>query len=137
MSNQKNLDGYGNSFKHMSIENNNMVTIYCIEDINDLKYIGSTKNKLNVRLSEHRTHRTCSSKKLNLNNSIIYSLENCDECDRNEREKYWINKIDCVNELKYNGRDKLKSKERRKKHYKEKVIKKCIDDIIKQIELLK
>jgi len=29
--------------------------IYCIEDINDLKYVGSTKEILSTRLSKHRT----------------------------------------------------------------------------------
>ena len=83
-----------------------MVSIYAIEDINDLIYIGSTKHKLNTRLTEHRYskrhNRQCSSSKLNLDYCIIYSLEECDEKDRKEREKYWINKIDCVNEHKGN-----------------------------------
>ena len=88
-----------------------MVNIYCIEDINDSKYVGSTKNKLNDRLTEHRKNKrnkkNGSSKKLNLENCIIYQIESCDEKDRFEREKYWINQIDCVNEKKLNGRDMI------------------------------
>ena len=50
--------------------------IYCIEDINDLKYVGKTKRKLSKRLSGHKDLNTrCSSKKLNLYNSIIYPLK--------------------------------------------------------------
>ena len=87
----------------------NMVTIYCIEDINDLKYVGSTKQYLSTRLAGHRidagrTNRNnkCSSSKLNLYNCIIYELERCPENERHDKEKYWINKIDCVNKHKLN-----------------------------------
>jgi hypothetical protein len=83
-----------------------MVTIYCIEDINDLKYVGSTKKKLCDRFGGHRSDKKrnnyCSSSKLNLDYCIIYSLETCNESERSEREKYWINKIDCVNDVKIN-----------------------------------
>ena len=83
-----------------------MVTIYCIEDINDLKYVGSTKLKLNKRLIKHRCDKNknhyYSSSKLDLDNCKIYSLEICNESNRKERERYWINKIDCVNQLKLN-----------------------------------
>jgi len=107
-----------------------MTTIYCIEDINDLKYVGSTINKLNMRLSQHRRdkkmNKGCSSSKLNLENCIIYELETCDESDRFEREKYWIHKIDCVNDMRYdfdrnewkrnwrkNNSEKVKERERK------------------------
>ena len=87
-----------------------MVTIYCIEDCNSLKYVGSTKKKLYVRLSNHKTDKKrksyCSSCKLNLDNCKIYSLETCNESDKKERERYWINKIDCVNDHKLNVRNK-------------------------------
>jgi len=94
-----------------------MVLIYCIEDINDLKYIGSTSTTLGKRLSVHKyekksgTRGKCSSAKLNLYNCIIYVLEECPEEDRKTREKYWINKLDCVNTLKLNGRDLVSQKE--------------------------
>ena len=98
--------------------------IYCIEDINDLKYVGSTPRNLNTRLTEHRYKKrnnlSCSSGKLNLYNCIIYILEECETEERMEREKYWINKIECVNTLKLNGRmvwEKSKRNEYQKKWY--------------------
>ncbi len=100
-----------------------MVVIYCIEDINDLKYVGSTKQNIERRLSEHRTHQrrnnNCSSSKLNLYNCIIYQLEECEELERKERERYWINKIDCVNTRKLNGRDMIKRTEYEKQYKKQ------------------
>ena len=100
-----------------------MVSIYCIEDINDLKYVGSTKQHLSSRLSGHRYDAVrdrpnrCSSKKLNLYNCIIYELERCPENERLERERYWINKIDCVNYHKLNGPDIVKKREYMRKYY--------------------
>ena len=79
--------------------------IYCIEDCNGIKYIGSTIQELNTRLIEHRSTKKkhkCSSKKLDLDNCEIKLIETCDISHRFEREKYWINHIDCVNILRYN-----------------------------------
>ena len=97
-----------------------MIKIYCIEDINDLKYVGSTSQKLHKRFTGHKQNKInkygkCSSMELNLYHSIIYVLEECEESERKEREKYWINKIDCVNRYKLNGEDKGRSKIRIKK----------------------
>jgi len=89
-----------------------MVKIYCIEDINDLKYVGATKQKLSDRFSHHKSKRQCSSNKLNLYNSIIYLLEECEESESKERERYWINKLDTVNYLKLNGEDKERKNKR-------------------------
>ena len=83
-----------------------MIKIYCIEDINDLKYVGSTCQKLSARFSHHKSKKNCSSTKMNLYNSIIYLLEECDEENRKERERYWINKLDTVNIKKLNAPDK-------------------------------
>ena len=94
-----------------------MIRIYCIEDINDMKYIGSTSQTLNKRLSGHRNDKTrglhCSSSKLDLEHSVIYEIERCHEDERMERERYWINKIDCVNERKLT----YYRKEHRKEYY--------------------
>ncbi len=74
-----------------------MIKIYCIEDINDIKYIGSTKQELYRRFADHKKRNECSSRELNLYNAIIYTLEECSEEDRIEREQYYIDTIDCVN----------------------------------------
>jgi len=83
-----------------------MAVIYAIEDINDKIYIGSTKQKLNRRLVGHRRDKRnnvyVSSSKLNLDYCIIYELEKCEEKDRKEREEYWINKLESVNDYKLN-----------------------------------
>ena len=95
--------------------------IYCIEDTSGLKYVGSTKKKyLCNRMSEHRAHkktgRGCSSEKLDLKNAKIYLLEECDDNLRKERERYWINEIDCVNILKLDLYDENYFKNYHQKH---------------------
>jgi hypothetical protein len=91
--------------------------IYLIEDINDLKYVGKTKQTLSKRFAQHLADKysngrpASSSKNLHLEHSIIYKLEECEKEFSKGREKYWINKIDCVNEKKLNGRNKEKQKE--------------------------
>lgn len=95
-----------------------MYKIYCIEDINGLKYVGITKQKLHVRLTRHRySKKTCrnqSSSKLDLDNCEVILLE---ETNDKKREKYWINKIDCVNYITYTRRDKDIRKEYKKQMY--------------------
>ena len=80
-----------------------MYKIYCIEDINDLKYVGKTKQKLSDRLTDHisdkRNNVFVSSSKLNLYNCIIYTLEECEKDLVKEKEQYWIDNIDCVNKI--------------------------------------
>ena len=114
-----------------------------IEDINDMKYVGSTTTPLNERLSRHKYHKKtgtyCSSSKVNLYNCMIIELERCNLEQRKERERHWINEIDCVNQIKYNGRDKEKKKEYDKEwheiNYIDRVVKKCMDDMINQLLL--
>ena len=80
-----------------------MATIYCIEDINGLKYVGSTIQKLKRRFKNHKQQSNrCMSRLLDIYNSKIYELEICELSEKKEREKYWINKIDCVNKKKLN-----------------------------------
>ena len=85
------------------------VKIYCIEDCNGLKYVGSTKQKLNKRLYQHRSQDECKSKDLELYNCKIYTLEETDEENRKIREQYWMDTIECVN--KYNTICKQSKKE--------------------------
>jgi hypothetical protein len=74
------------------------VKIYCIEDCDGLKYVGSTKRKLEHRLGQHRSNGyRCMSRKLDLDNCKIYTLEVTDEEHRKVREQYWIDNTDCVN----------------------------------------
>ena len=98
--------------------------IYCIEDINGLKYIGSTNRNINIRLIEHKYDKRknikkVSSKLLDLNNCNISLLEECEISNKKEREKYWINRIDCVNkyDLTFDVKqhDRLRSKTRKRK----------------------
>jgi len=79
-----------------------MVLIYLIEDINGLKYVGSTCKTLKQRLENHRTskkRKKFSSHKLDLDNCEISVIEECSEDIRKERENYHIQNTDCVNIL--------------------------------------
>jgi len=93
--------------------------IYCIEDINDLKYVGSTKRELPYRLSKHKTdkrlNRNTTSNKLHLEHSIIYELETCDDDISWERETYWMNKLNSVN--KRRGKTNQEKKDYLKSYY--------------------
>jgi len=107
-----------------------MVNIYCITDCNGLKYVGSTRQNIRHRLSNHTYHkkkniRYCSSHKLDLDNCEIEVLETCNPEIRYEREKHYINTIDCVNEIKftfdyksYHKKWELDNKEKRKEQKK-------------------
>ena len=103
-----------------------MVVIYCIEDINDIKYIGSTTQKLGARLTGHKQdvkRGNCSSRELNLYNCIIYELETCSQEQRKERESYHINNTECVNINKLNYTRQECQREYQRKN-KEKISKK-------------
>ena len=106
-----------------------MIKIYCIEDINDLKYVGSTKNTLEKRLCQHKDIRfdgkVCSSKKLNLYNCIIYLLEECEQDLRKEREAYWIDKLKSVNTLRLNFNEREYNNSYRREWRKRKKISIC------------
>jgi len=135
-----------------------------IEDCDGLKYVGSTTRPLNERLSGHKSHKktgkNISSSKLNLDNCIITQLEQCNLEHKKERERFWINGLDCVNQLKLNfdkeynkeyhkewyEKNKEKKKEYREKNkekqkhyhknkYIDRVVKECMDDMINQLLL--
>jgi len=80
-------------------------SIYLLEDINDLQYIGSTAQRnLYERLSTHKrdkkVQKGCSSAQLNLNYASMTLLEKCPNNaeDRKEKERYWIKQYPkCVN----------------------------------------
>ena len=97
-----------------------MYKIYCIEDINGLKYIGITKQILNQRFHNHKADRNrkshSNSIKLDLDNSKIYIIEDdVKEENKEEREQYWIDKTNCVN-TRNAVRDINKRKEWMQKH---------------------
>jgi hypothetical protein len=94
-----------------------MTKIYCIEDINDLKYVGSTTRTIERRLIEHRQDKrnkpdkNISSYKLNLEYCIVYLLEECPKENKDEREQHWIDKLDCVNKNKVSGHNIFRRRE--------------------------
>jgi predicted GIY-YIG superfamily endonuclease len=85
------------------------IRIYCIEDINGLKYVGSTKETLRKRHIRHKSKKRSTTDKcrttsryLDLDNSNISLLEECDENNRREREQFHILNTNCVNLVKSN-----------------------------------
>lgn len=81
--------------------------IYEIIDDKGRRYIGSTILSLYRRFSKHLHYvndkRKCSSIKLNLDKSEISLLEKYPCSSRRElltRERYWIEKLQCVNETR-------------------------------------
>lgn len=85
-----------------------MINIYCIEDINGLCYVGSTKESLRRRFNRHKVKKnsnskySSSSRYLDLDNAEIIFLEECNnnKKERNEAEQYYIQNIKCVNAIK-------------------------------------
>ena len=97
-----------------------MYKIYKIEDCNGLIYIGKTIQNVNDRFNNHKADkkrdRGCSSQQLDLDNSIITILEdNITEEDSFEKERYYINFIDCVNNRKLIRDTKVSKKKYRSK----------------------
>jgi len=99
--------------------------IYCIIDINGLKYVGKTYRTFKQRLTEHKSKKDCSSKLLDLDNCKMILLCECDKCDVQDREQYFKDNIKCVNILnpvcifdikKYMKEWRIKNKEHRKEY---------------------
>jgi hypothetical protein len=86
---------------------NDRATIYLIEDINDLRYVGSTSEKrFQDRLYTHRRDKkdcknNCSSAKLNLSYCMIVALKEINNTkeERDYWESHYINNVypECVN----------------------------------------
>ena len=76
---------------------------YKIVDDENKVYIGMTSQLFNHRLKQHLYDKrygrnNCSSAKLNLDNCEISCLEkDISISNKKEREKYWIDSIECVN----------------------------------------
>ena len=92
-----------------------MNRIYEIIDCNGLRYVGKTEQTLQRRFNTHKCEKksgkNCSSSKLDLDNCDINLLEVCDDSVKKEREQYWMDKLDCVNDRRANGRDLKRKKE--------------------------
>ena len=112
-----------------------MYKVYLIRDIHGLKYVGITQSTIKRRLQRHEsdksTGRYYSSSKLDLSCCKISILEDdITEENKKEKEQYWIDKIDCVNQRnavfdrkeydkKYREEHKENSKKYDKEHYEE------------------
>ena len=93
-----------------------MEKIYLIEDCDGLKYVGRTKQKLSKRFAKHKYNKKmgkyCSSTKLDLDNCDIICLDIADSPEEaRELEEFYINSINCVNEIKLNYNEKEHKKE--------------------------
>ena len=75
--------------------------IYKITSSAGLPYIGATIELLNKRFRGHKERRNCTSKiHIDMPDCKIELIENypCNsKAELNERERYWINTIDCCN----------------------------------------
>jgi predicted GIY-YIG superfamily endonuclease len=103
-----------------------MARVYAIRNTTtDQVYIGSTRQKLNHRFNHHRSHyreyihgkRTdcpISIEIMKCPTAYIELLEECDEENRFERERFWIeNTPNCINQIKRPRR----SDEEKKQYY--------------------
>ena len=102
--------------------------IYIIEDRHNLKYVGSTIQTLESRLTRHKYckkhFRKITSSKLDLDNCEIKLLEICPIERRKEVEQYWIDRIDCVNKHRTIAPDKSEYNKERYEKNKEKLLQK-------------
>lgn len=103
-----------------------MTLIYKIVDnTNGNIYVGSTNQQLHRRIACHKKkNNDCSSKEIIKNNNYDVSIiEECNEENRNEREQFYIDSLDCVNikntvwnEKKYN-KEYIEKNKHHKKEY--------------------
>jgi hypothetical protein len=67
-----------------------------VDNTNGNIYIGKTIQTLNKRLSEHKSHKLCSSREILKNGD--YKIELIEETEDPTRERYWILNTDCINQ---------------------------------------
>lgn len=89
-----------------------MTGIYCItNNLNGKKYVGKSEVDVKARLQEHRTTKNVGNTNEHLHRSILkYGLENfsfevIEECEPSQccqRERYWIEKLNCIYPNGYN-----------------------------------
>jgi len=73
--------------------------IYKLTGENDKFYFGKTTQDLPRRLASHKSHKKRNRKITSnlLDNPTIELMEECDESNVTERERYYIENFDCVN----------------------------------------
>ena len=86
-----------------------MYKIYQIINIDGERYVGSTKQILKRRYNLHKANNKLknptgwtTAKKVMDKPHTILLIENTTEEQVKQRERYWIDKIDCVNIIKLN-----------------------------------
>jgi hypothetical protein len=95
------------------MENSNLVKIYLLTDDKGLKYVGKTPRSMKQRIAEHRYDKKrcgCSSGLLNLDSVSYEILEEVPNIKSyvKEREGYWIQNTDCVNQQKNYNQEQYK-----------------------------
>ena len=93
-----------------------MINIFCITDCDGLKYVGASKSCVRAVLSwlvydKKNNIKKNNSRLLNLEYCEIEVIDECEPTDKKIKLKYWIDKIDCVNERKMTFDKKKRSKE--------------------------
>tara|TARA_R110000772_G_scaffold102292_6_gene203035 strand:+ start:110 stop:538 length:429 start_codon:yes stop_codon:yes gene_type:complete len=77
--------------------------IYLLENESGQKYVGKTNSELKIRHGQHLCpSNDTSSRFMNPKPNEISLLEECDDDNSFEREKYWINYYDTININKLN-----------------------------------
>ena len=79
--------------------------VYLIES-NGLKYVGSTDRTIKQRLAEHKCFNLYDMNKYEYSVSILEEVEFNEKIELREREQYYIDKIDCCNQLRAIGLSK-------------------------------
>lgn len=87
--------------------------VYLIES-NGLKYVGSTDRTIKQRLAEHQCFNLYDMNKYDYSVSILEEVEFNEKIELRHREQYYIDTIDCCNQMRAVG---LPKKEFDKQYY--------------------